>query len=115
MKKFLILPIICMFFILNVKAINSNKNSCLFDMPVNINTNNFLEYVEKVQKDIIKLCSDDFCSHIKSKNMAKSLDIFTKEYYAHLKENVDEETAISLYLKGFRINLITIDNCKEII
>ncbi len=112
MKKFLIFPIMCMFFLMSVEAINMNNYSCFIDIPVKLNTSNFIEYTKKIDKDVVKLCSDDFCSHIKSKNMAKALDIFAKEYYSYLKENTDEETAISIYLKGFRINLITIDYCK---
>ena len=77
------------------------------EKEVRINSQNFLEYIEKEKiTNISKICANSFCDYVRSTNPKKALNIFTEKYLDYIEKNISEEAAIEMYVKGFFITKI---------
>ena len=98
-------------FILIVLIILSIKPSYGLELSnekeVRINSQEFLEYVEKENiTNISKICAGSFCDYMRSANPKKALSIFTDKYCDYIEKTIGEEAALEVYVKGFFITKI---------
>ncbi len=77
------------------------------EKEVRINSQEFLEYVEKENiTNISKICAGSFCDYMRSANPKKALSIFTDKYRDYIEKTIGEEAALEVYVKGFFITKI---------
>ena len=109
MKK--VLLIISMFLIpMSFDA--NNSRDCNRDVYLeNINSNNVLDYLEVNNMSINEICAKDYCENINGSLLYKSLNKFTNNYLDYLKKDIDNDTYLSIYLKGFKIYSIKSNYC----
>ena len=75
----------------------------------NILNKDLLNYIETNHiTNIEQICTQDFCSYLKSINLKKALKIFEQEYQEYITKEKGSEEAVSRILKGFPITEILV-------
>ena len=75
----------------------------------NILNKDLLNYIKaNHMTNIEQLCSQNFCSYLKSINIKKAIEIFEKEYQEYITREKGSEEAISAMTKGFPITEILV-------
>ncbi len=113
MKKFLITGILLICFANQTNAFDI-KN-CIEEISnLQINSKNILSYIKEnhLTDKIMSICSSVTCKNINGANIEQEIKDFIKQNIALLK-NKDLESALEAELKGFRIDKISINECKN--
>lgn len=115
MKKLLVITILfAIVLILNQFNVNAmiKTKKCQKELTLNnINLSNIKDYLNSIDKRIMKLCVSDYCDYYKYDNQNESLNSFVKSYYKYLKSSYDEETAISKINQNFVFTKLVINDC----
>lgn len=102
MKKYLVLLLILLFSFLSVEETNSYLD---YIDPVEINTNNLKDYLDKNNLIIKEFCSYDRCYTLKEDNIDISVENFRNIYDKYLPE----DELLNVRVKGYPITKIVID------
>lgn len=109
MKKYIFLSGFIMICLLILSIKPSYGLESINNVPININSQDFLSYVKENNIiNIKRICVNEYCDNLRGSTIDKAFANFSQKYQTYLKETISEEASLESYLKGFQITKIEI-------
>lgn len=112
MKKLLLTGIFLICFVSYTNAFDIKE--CIEEISnLQINSKNLLSYIKEnnLTDKIMSVCSSETCKNLNGANLEQEIKEFIRQNINLLK-NKDLESALEAELKGFKIDKISINECK---
>lgn len=110
MKKYIVVIVLIFLFLIINFSESYSFVSCSYDVyPVEVTTDNVEDYlISNGFYDINEICFNDVCYYVREGNIKDMVSNYKKIF----NDRVSEEDLLTLRVKGYPINKISLNECR---